>query len=170
MNAKALSSRSGVSARGQEARRNSWCIDTGSCWSLAKPRTNQSAFVSVAGAREPVTAAQRGWHAAVREVSDPTVVAAFRLAIAEAVHAPEVAQALDSIGRETARGALRAIMTEAIACGLLEGRPVELTEQFSALHWGDLMMSLLLGLVPQPNAREIARRARDATTAFLRKA
>ena len=32
----------------------------------------------------------------VREVSDPTVIAVFRLAIAEAVHAPEVARALDS--------------------------------------------------------------------------
>ena len=104
----------------------------------------------------------------LREVSEPTVVAAFRLAIAEAVHAPEVAQALDSIGRETARSALRKLMAEAIAAGLLEGRPAELTEQFGALLWGDLMMSLLLGLAPQPNAREIARRARDATAAFLR--
>ena len=32
----------------------------------------------------------------VREVSDPTVIAVFRLAIAEAVQAPEVARALDS--------------------------------------------------------------------------
>jgi AcrR family transcriptional regulator len=37
----------------------------------------------------------------VREVSDPTVIGVFRLAIAEAVHAPEVARVLDSIGRET---------------------------------------------------------------------
>ena len=34
----------------------------------------------------------------LREITDPTVIAVFRLAIAEAVHAPEVAQALDSIG------------------------------------------------------------------------
>ena len=39
----------------------------------------------------------------LREITDPTVIAVFRLAIAEAVHAPEVAQALDSIGRETSR-------------------------------------------------------------------
>src|ERR1700747_2489519 len=42
----------------------------------------------------------------VREITDPTVIAVFRLAIAEALHAPEVAHALDSIGRETSRGAL----------------------------------------------------------------
>src|SRR5262249_6001515 len=34
----------------------------------------------------------------VREVSDPAVVAVFRLAIAEAVQAPEVARTLDSLG------------------------------------------------------------------------
>ena len=55
----------------------------------------------------------------VREITDPTVIAVFRLAIAEAVHAPEVAQALDSIGRETSRAALRQIMARAQASGLL---------------------------------------------------
>ncbi len=37
----------------------------------------------------------------LREVSDPTVIAVFRLAIAEAVRAPEVARALNSLGVET---------------------------------------------------------------------
>src|SRR6185312_4903893 len=41
----------------------------------------------------------------LREITDPTVIAVFRLAIAEATHAPEVAQALDSIGREATRSA-----------------------------------------------------------------
>jgi AcrR family transcriptional regulator len=103
----------------------------------------------------------------LREVSDPTVVAVFRLAIAEAIHAPEVAQALDSIGREAARTALRRIMDGAQTSGLLEGRPDELTEQFIGLLWRDLMVSLLLGVAPRPNPREIARRARDAAAAFL---
>jgi len=43
----------------------------------------------------------------VREITDPTVIAYSDWRIAEAVHAPEVAQALDSIGRETSRAALR---------------------------------------------------------------
>ncbi len=104
----------------------------------------------------------------IREVSHPTVVAAFRLAIAEAVHAPEVARALDSIGRDTVRTALCKIMADAAACGLLEGRPIELAEQFGGLLWGDLMVSRLLGVAAQPNARESARRAGDAAAAFLR--
>jgi AcrR family transcriptional regulator len=103
----------------------------------------------------------------VREVSDPTVIAVFRLAIGEAVQAPEVARALDSIGRETSRAALRKIMAEAQASGLLTGRPAELAEQFAGLLWRDLMVSLLLGVAERPNPREIAGRARDAAAAFL---
>jgi AcrR family transcriptional regulator len=103
----------------------------------------------------------------VREVSDPTVIAVFRLAIAEAVQAPEVARGLNSIGREASRAALRKIMAQAQASGLLTGRPAELTEQFAGLLWGQLMVSLLLGVAERPNPREIARRARDAAAAFL---
>jgi AcrR family transcriptional regulator len=104
----------------------------------------------------------------VREVSDPRVLAVFRLAIAEAVQAPEVARTLDSFGRETGRAALRQIMTEARAAGLIEGSPAPLAEQFAGLLWRDLLISLLLGVAPRPNARAIASRARDAAEAFLR--
>jgi AcrR family transcriptional regulator len=103
----------------------------------------------------------------VREISDPTVIAVFRLAIAEAVQAPEVARALNSIGREASRAALRKIMAGAHASGLLTGRPAELAEQFAGLLWRDLMVSLLLGVAERPNPREIAVRARDAAAAFL---
>ena len=103
----------------------------------------------------------------VREVSDPTVIAVFRLAIAEAIRAPEVAHALNSIGREAGRTALRTILARARASGLLTGRPAELAEQFGGLLWGDLMVSLLLGVSEPPSPREIAQRARDAAAAFL---
>ena len=103
----------------------------------------------------------------VREVSDPTVIAVFRLAIAEAVQAPEVARALNSIGREASRAALREIMARAQASGLLTGRPAELAQQFAGLLWRDLMVSLLLGVAERPNPRAIAGRARAAATDFL---
>jgi AcrR family transcriptional regulator len=103
----------------------------------------------------------------VREVSDPTVIAVFRLAISEVTRAPEVARALDSIGREAGRASLRKIMAGAQASGLLTGRPAELAEQFAGLLWRDLLVSLLLGVAERPNPREIAGRARDATAAFL---
>jgi AcrR family transcriptional regulator len=103
----------------------------------------------------------------VREISDPTVIAVFRLAIGEAAQAPEVARALNSIGREASRAGLRKIMAEAQASGLLTGRPAELAAQFTGLLWRDLMVSLLLGVAERPDSSEIAARARDAAAAFL---
>jgi AcrR family transcriptional regulator len=104
----------------------------------------------------------------VREVSDPDVVAVFRLAIAEAVQAPEVARTLDSVGREANRAALRQIMSESRAAGLIVGRPADLAEQFAGLLWRDLMINLLLGVAQRPNPRAIEARASEATEAFLR--
>ncbi len=103
----------------------------------------------------------------LRETTDPAVIAVFRLAIAEAVRAPEVARALHSFGRQTSRAALTAIMTQARSRGLLSGRPPEMAEQFAGLLWGDLMITLLLGIADTPVPREITRRARSAAAAFL---
>lgn len=103
----------------------------------------------------------------LREITDPAVVAVFRLAIAEAVHSPEVAQALDSMGRETIRAALRQIMARALSSGLLEGRPADLAEQFGTLLWGNVMIGLLLRVDDRPTPREAAARARAATETFL---
>ena len=103
----------------------------------------------------------------LRETTNPTVIAVFRLAIAEAVRAPEVAHALHSLGHQTSRAALTAIMTQAQSHGLLNGRPPEMAEQFAGLLWGDLMISLLLRIVDTPTPRETTRRARSAATAFL---
>ena len=103
----------------------------------------------------------------VREVTDLTVVAVFRLAIAEAVQAPEVARTLDSLGRETSRAALRHIMAAAHEAGLVDGRPADLAEQFGGLLWRDLMISLLLGVAERPTPPAIEARARDAVAAFL---
>jgi AcrR family transcriptional regulator len=103
----------------------------------------------------------------VHVVSDPAVIAVFRLAIAEAVQAPEVAGALHSIGREASRTALRKIMAEAQASRLLVGGPAELAEQFAGLLWRDLLVSLLLGVAERPTPHEIAGRACDAAAAFL---
>lgn len=103
----------------------------------------------------------------VREVTDPAVLAMFRLAIAEATQAPEVARTLDTIGRGAARTALRKIMTAAHESRLLDARPAELVEQFYGLLWGDLMISLLLGVIEHPSPREITKRAHSAAMAFL---
>jgi len=102
------------------------------------------------------------------ETTDPVVVAVFRLAISETVHAPKVAQALDTIARKPTRDALRAIMANAKSAGLLAGDSDAMAEKFLGLVWGDLMTGLLLQATSRPTAAEIARRAREATVALLK--
>lgn len=102
------------------------------------------------------------------ETTDPVVVAVFRLAISEAVHAPKVAQALDSMARRPIRDSLQAIVANAQSAGLFRGDPDAIAEQFLGLLAGDLMTGLLLQAIKRPNAGEIAGRASDATTALLR--
>jgi len=103
----------------------------------------------------------------LREVSDPTVVAVFRLAISEAFRAPEVAQVLNDVAFATSRGALREIMHRATAAGLVDGDPAAAAEQFFGLLWGSQLLGLLLNISERPSAREIAARAEKAASALL---
>jgi AcrR family transcriptional regulator len=102
------------------------------------------------------------------ETSDPTVVAVFRLAIAEAVHAPEVARMLDEIGIEASRSALRELMRRARTARLVDGDVADMSDQFAGLLWGNRMLGLLLATAERPSPREIARRAEAASESFLR--
>ena len=104
----------------------------------------------------------------LRELSNASVIAVYRLAITEAQRAPEIAHAIDSKGRETSRTALKEILTQARSSGLLDGSLEEMAEQFFALLWGNLFTNLLLGLADPPSAIQVRRRARSATAAFLR--
>ena len=101
------------------------------------------------------------------ETTDPAVVAVFRLAISEAVHAPKVAQALESLARKPTRDSLRAIMADAKSAKLVAGDPEVMTDRWLGLLSGDLMTGLLLQAINRPTGSEIARRADDATKAFL---
>lgn len=103
----------------------------------------------------------------LREVSHPAVVAVFRLAISEAVRAPEVAQTLDAAAITASRAALREIMRQAIDARLLSGGAPEMAEHFFGLLWGNRMLGLLLGIAERPSAGEVAARAEMATSAFL---
>jgi AefR-like transcriptional repressor, C-terminal domain len=59
------------------------------------------------------------------------------------------------------------MLAKARSSGLLGGDPAEMAEQFMALLWGNLMVSLLLRVADPPNPNEIRRRARNAANAFL---
>ncbi len=101
------------------------------------------------------------------EVTDPDVVETFRLAIAEAISAPEVARALDEFGREKGRSVLRAALAKAGENALVSGEPDEMVREYFVLLWGDLILNLLLRTVKAPGEGEIARRSADAARALL---
>ena len=104
----------------------------------------------------------------LREVSDPAVIAVFRLAIAEAVRTPEIGRILNEIGMETSRSALRGLMSRARAANLLDGEPAELADHFVGLLWSNRMLDLLLGTAERPSLQQTMRRAEMASEVFLR--
>jgi AcrR family transcriptional regulator len=105
----------------------------------------------------------------LREISDPDVIAVYRLAIAEAEQSPEVAQSLDTHGRQASAAALREMLEQAQSAGLLDRADLGLmVGRFSALLLENTVVSLALGLAKRPGPSEIQRRARDAANAFLR--
>jgi AcrR family transcriptional regulator len=104
----------------------------------------------------------------VREVSHPSVIATFRLAIAEATRSPEIAQALDSAGRDATRRAVAELLASAQSTGLIgPGEPAEMAVQYLGLLWENLMVGLLLGVAATPDPAEAGRRATKATAAFM---
>jgi AcrR family transcriptional regulator len=112
-----------------------------------------------------LTAFATNW---VREVSHPSVIATFRLAIAEATRSPEIAQALDVAGRDATRGAVAELLANAQSNGLVgSGEPIEMATQYLGLLWEGLMVGLLLGVAATPKPAEAERRATKATTAFM---
>jgi AcrR family transcriptional regulator len=103
----------------------------------------------------------------LHETSEPAVVAMFRLAIAEATRAPEVAGVLNEVGLEAGRAALHDIMDRACSAGLLAGNPAEMAALFAGILWGNQMVRLLLGIAERPGPRQISDRAEAATRAVL---
>jgi AcrR family transcriptional regulator len=105
----------------------------------------------------------------VREVTDPAVIATFRLAIAEATRSPEIAQALDVAGRGATREALAELLANAQSAGLIgPGESNEMAWQYLGLLWEGLIVGLLLGVAATPKPAEAEQRATKATAAFMR--
>jgi len=104
----------------------------------------------------------------LRELSRPSAIALYRLAVVEAARAPEIARALDSAGRAPLRGALAAWLAAAQAGRLVAGGDLDrMVEQFFSLLLGELRLRLVLGVASHPDENEIERRAGAATEAFL---
>jgi AcrR family transcriptional regulator len=101
-------------------------------------------------------------------LSDPDVLAVYRLAIAESVRAPDIARTLDKAGREGNHLALGAWLAKARARGLIgAGNPAAMAEHFLATLGGALLIQLLLRVRDPPTASEIESRARTASESLL---
>lgn len=105
----------------------------------------------------------------LRELTDPRVLAVFRLAISESKRSPGVARSLVSQGREPAREALRSLLQSARDSGLLvDGDLKAMMSRYLGLLWGDLHVWVLLGTTPPPDAGEVSHRTEEAARLFLR--
>jgi AcrR family transcriptional regulator len=101
------------------------------------------------------------------ETLDPDVIGMYRLAIAEAVLSPEVAQMVEE-AREANRAILYDLFVRAQGKGLLpSGDTAEMVRQYVALTSEDLILSLLLAVIPPPGRQQIQRRAAKAAAEFL---
>jgi hypothetical protein len=102
-------------------------------------------------------------------MSQPNVVALFRLAALEAASSTEVGRALRSFGKEATIQTLGEFVRRAQAARLLgKGDPTVVAEQFMALVWGASTLWLLLGAESAPGEEAARRRARGAAEALLR--
>jgi len=104
----------------------------------------------------------------ITELTDPDVVAAFRLGIGEAKRSPGIARSIQARGREPARAALGGLLHAARESRLLKpGDEGEMISRFNALLWGDILVWILLGLEKAPGPKEVERRAVEAAQLFL---
>ena len=106
--------------------------------------------------------------AALTTLSNPYVLAMYRLAIAEAPGNTELGEILDASGRAPNRRMLVELVQRGQAAGFLgAGEPLDIAREFFSLLIGDLMVWLLVGVNDAPDPPEIRARAERATRTVL---
>jgi AcrR family transcriptional regulator len=106
---------------------------------------------------------------ALTTLTNPYVLAMYRLAIAEAPANTELGSILDASGRQPNRQALVQIISRGQAAGFLgPGEPDRIALEFFSLLMGDLMVWQLLDVERAPGAAQIRAKAEAATMAALK--
>jgi AcrR family transcriptional regulator len=106
--------------------------------------------------------------AVVRELGRPEVLATYRLAIAEAEYAPDVAITLDRLGRATTAEALIALLSAARERGLLSGgEAADMAGLFTSMLTRDGILVRMLMRVAEPPTEAEARQRAEAAAACL---
>jgi AcrR family transcriptional regulator len=105
---------------------------------------------------------------ALTTLTNPYVLAMYRLAIAEAPANSELGSILDASGRQPNRHALVEIVRRGQAAGFLgPGEADRIGLQFFSLLIGDLMVWLLLDVEDPPTTAQIRANAEAATAGVL---
>jgi AcrR family transcriptional regulator len=105
---------------------------------------------------------------ALSTLTNPYVLAMYRLAIAEAPANRELGSILDTSGRQPNRRALVQIIRRGQAAGFLgPGEPDRIGLEFFSLLMGDLMVWMLLDVEQAPTAAQLRARAEAASAAVL---
>jgi AcrR family transcriptional regulator len=121
------------------------------------------------GSRERFAATlQRVGVAILEQLYDPAVISMFRLAIASAEDAPELARVMERNAFQPNQRAMGEMMSAAIAAGVLTGEASALAMRFFALLTGGAHVPILLGIAEPPKPRELARHSAEVADAFLR--
>jgi AcrR family transcriptional regulator len=104
----------------------------------------------------------------LRELTQPGVLAMFRLAVSEWKRSPGVAASLYERGRKPARAALESLLREALTAKLLSHADVPtMVSHYQRLLWGDFYLWLLAGVEKPPTGKEMKRRASEVAAIFL---
>src|SRR5262249_60337936 len=85
------------------------------------------------------------------ELTQPTVVAVFRLALLEAQRSPQVVRTLNAVGKEANRQTLARFLRQGQeAKRLAPGNPTRMARQLPALLWGDTNLATPFGTGTSP--------------------
>jgi hypothetical protein len=106
--------------------------------------------------------------AVLDQLYDPAVISMFRLAIASAEDAPELAGIMERNAFQPNQRAMSEMMSGAIQAGVLIGEASALAVRFFALLTGGAHVSILLGIAAPPKPRELARHSAEVADQFLR--
>jgi AcrR family transcriptional regulator len=104
------------------------------------------------------------------EISQPEVLATYRLAILEAENAPDIALTLDRCGRQENAAAINGLMAEARSTGLLHGGEAsDMAGLFmGVLLGGGFLVRLLMRVAAPPAEAEARQRAEQAAGSLFR--
>jgi AcrR family transcriptional regulator len=104
----------------------------------------------------------------LKELTDPDVLAVFRLGISEWKRSPGIAASIDEQGHKPANAALESLLRSARAAKLLVSDDfASMVAHYRGLLLRDGMVYILLGTVTPPTAREIKHWATDAARLFV---